>query len=113
MAKANPSLRLNTAIVTLARQQAIKAVSGGYQAKGVKVYQIAHKEIIVAANEYLREHRELIAEAAEIVKQWRREGFFGKRLRDAQNLKLLCVEQSRAAQGLQIHECQTQNGSEK
>ena len=80
MAKANPSLRLNAAIVTLARQRAIKAVKRGYQAKGVKVYQIAHKEIVIAANEYLREHRELIAEAAEVVEQWRAEGFFGKRL---------------------------------
>jgi hypothetical protein len=85
MAEANPSLRLNAAIVTLARQQAIKAVKRQYQAKGLKVHHFARRDIVMAANEYLREHRELIAEAAVVVEQWRKEGFFGKGLAAIQN----------------------------
>jgi len=112
MAEADQSI-LQRAVITEARRRAIKAVKRQYQAQGLKPHHVAHREIVAAANEYLREHRELIPEAADVVERWRVDGFFGKRLRDAQNLKLVCVEQSRAALGLRIHECQTQNGSEK
>ena len=72
--------RLAQAAVTLARQQAIKAVKRQLQAQGRrKLSQIAHREIVTLAREYLAEHPELIAEAKPIVEQWRLEGFFGKR----------------------------------
>ncbi len=112
MAEANPSLRLCSHRHACADASG-KAVKRQYQAKGLKVHHFARRDIVMAANEYLREHRELIAEAAVVVEQWRKEGFFGKRLRDAQNLRLSCVAQSRTAQGFQIHECQTQNGRGK
>jgi len=79
VAKANTSLQLNAAIVTLARMRAVKAVKRQYQARGLKVHHFARREIVIAANEYLREHHELITEAAVVVEQWRKEGFFGKR----------------------------------
>ena len=41
---------------------------------------VPHREIVAAANVYLRDHREeLITEAKEVVERWAREGFFGKR----------------------------------
>ena len=37
------------------------------------------REIVVAADEYLPHHPELIAEAKEIVDRWHAEGMFGPR----------------------------------
>jgi len=59
--------------------RAVKAVKRQYQARGLKVHHFARREIVIAANESLREHHELITEAAVVVEQWRKEGFFGKR----------------------------------
>jgi hypothetical protein len=105
--------RRRRAVATVAQQGAIRAVKRQLQMRGLKPQYISRREIVAAANEYLRDHpsirAELIAEAREIVDQWQAEGFFGKRAAlNAQNLKVSCVEQVRAAQGFQIHECQTQ-----
>src|SRR5271163_1924145 len=78
-AEANPSLRLRAAVVTIARQQAIKVVKRQYQVQGLEVRQFSRRDYIVAAKESLREHPELIAQAAKVVEQWRLEGFCGKR----------------------------------
>ena len=72
-------LRLASATLTLARQAAMKAVKREYQRQGIKVSHIAHREIVAAANEYLPNHPELIAEAKETVLRWHVEGVFGKR----------------------------------
>ena len=72
--------RLSQAAITLARQQAEKAVKRQVQAEGRrKLSQIAHREIVALARDYLAEHPELIPEARPIIEQWRVEGFFGKR----------------------------------
>ncbi len=44
-----------------------------------KLSQIAKREIIALANEYLAAHPELIAEAKETALRWAAEGFFGKK----------------------------------
>ena len=41
---------------------------------------IARREIVALAKDYLAVHPELIAEAKPIVEQWRKEGFFGKKV---------------------------------
>ena len=79
MAEADRSI-LQRAVITEARRQARKAVKRQYQARGLKPNVIGR-----AADEYLREHRELIAEAAETVERIRAEGAFGKRLAAIQN----------------------------
>ncbi len=110
--------RRRRAIATVAQQGAIRAVKRQLQMRGLKPQYISRWEIVAAANDYLRDHpsirAELIAEAREIVDQWQAEGFFGKRAAlNAQNLKVSCVAQDQVAQGFRIHECQTQNGSER
>ena len=72
--------RMTSAVASLARQQAIKAVKHQLRARGLKVHSFAHREIVILANEYAQAHRaKLIAEAKPIVEQWRRAGSFGKR----------------------------------
>jgi hypothetical protein len=71
---------MSVAVMVLARRSAIKAVKRQFQAKGVKLQRMAHREIVAAANDYLAEHRaELIAEAKETVLRWQADGVFGKR----------------------------------
>ncbi len=63
-----------------ARKQALNAVKRRYQAQGLKVRHIPMQVIGEAANEYLREHpelisrAELISQAKEIVRRWETEG---------------------------------------
>jgi hypothetical protein len=72
------------AIVTLARQRAIREVKREFQRQGLKCNRMAHREIVAVAEEYLAKHRaELIREASETVDQWLAEGFFGKRAQRA------------------------------
>jgi hypothetical protein len=72
--------RLAHVVITLARQQARAAVKLALQRQGRrKLSQIAHREIVAIAKEYLAQHPELIAQARPIIEQWRVEGFFGKR----------------------------------
>jgi hypothetical protein len=65
--------------MTLARQRAIKAVTQWIRDQGHKPQYMARSEIVAAANDYLGNHRELIAEAKEIVLRWHAEGMFGPR----------------------------------
>ena len=74
---------MSLVIMTLARQAARKAVKRQFQAQGLKVSHIAAREITAAANDYLRDHPELIADARETVDCWLAEGFFGKRAQRA------------------------------
>ena len=73
-----------TALAVIARRAAIRETKAEMQRQGRKPATIPHRDIVAAANEYLRNHRaELIAEAKQTVERWRLEGFFGKRARDA------------------------------
>jgi hypothetical protein len=70
---------MSAAVMSLARQRAIKAVKQHIRDRGQKLLYMAQAEIVAAANEYLANHRELIAEAKEIVLRWHAEGMFGPR----------------------------------
>ena len=95
MAEANRSLRhaqlrarMGVAVVTLARQRATTRVKEQFRARGLKVAHMSHREIVVAAEEYLAEHPELIAEAKPVVWKWFAQGMFGKRaVRAAQSVR--------------------------
>lgn len=82
---------LDTATITLARQRAINATKTELKGRGLKPSHIPHRDIVVAAEQYLAQHRaELVAEAKQIVERWQAEGFFGRRARllsDAQGGK--------------------------
>jgi len=75
--------RRRRAVATVAQQGAIRVVKRQLQMRGLKPQYISRREIVAAANEYLRDHTsiraELIAEAREIVREWEAGGFFGKR----------------------------------
>jgi hypothetical protein len=76
--------RLRAATKTLAQHEAIKAVKRQLQAKGLKLANFSHRNIVIAAEDYLARHQdELIAEAAKVVDRWQRDGFFGKRAQRA------------------------------
>ena len=60
---------MNATIMTLAKLAAIKAVKREYQAQGKRVVHIERCVIDAAAMVYLREHPELIEEAAETVRK--------------------------------------------
>jgi hypothetical protein len=82
MARADYSL--SHAVICVARQAARRAVKRELAAQGRrKLHSIAAKELTITADEYLAEHRELIAEAKAIVAQWTAEGVFGKRAQRA------------------------------
>ena len=62
---------MSAVIMILAQQAAIKAVKREFQAQGLKPTHIEHKTIVAAANDYLRDHPELIEQAAETVRKVR------------------------------------------
>ena len=70
---------MSAAVMALARHRAIKAVKREIRDRGLKPQYMALREIVVAADEYLPHHPELIAEAKETVLRWHAEGMFGKR----------------------------------
>ena len=70
---------MSRAVMVLAQQRAIKAVKQLIRDRGLKPKYMALREIVVAADEYLPHHPELIAEAREIVLRWHAEGMFGPR----------------------------------
>jgi hypothetical protein len=70
--------RLHIAISVIARRAAIRETKAEMQRRGLKPAYVPHREIVAAANEYLRNHRELIAEAKQTVARWQAEGFFGR-----------------------------------
>jgi hypothetical protein len=66
-------------VMALARQRAIKAVKQQIRDRGLRPQYMSLREIVVAADEYLPHHPELIAEAKEVVDRWHAEGMFGPR----------------------------------
>jgi hypothetical protein len=67
--------RLAQATITLARQQAEKAVKLALSGQGLKSQYMAKRGIVTLAREYLAAHPELIAEARPIIERWRAGGF--------------------------------------
>jgi hypothetical protein len=65
----NAGGRMNATIITLAKRSAIKAIERGVQAQGGKPAAMPRRIILAAASAYLREHPELIEEAAETVRK--------------------------------------------
>ena len=60
---------MNATIMTVAKLAAIKAIKRDIQARGEKLAHIEQKIIVAAANIYLRDHPELIEQAAETVRK--------------------------------------------
>jgi hypothetical protein len=101
LADAQLRARMGVAVITLARQRATTRVKEQFRAQGLKIADMSHREIAVAAEEYLAEHPELIAEAKPIVLRWFADGVFGKRAaRSVQNLRLSCNAPRPAAQAV-------------
>jgi hypothetical protein len=72
--------RLRHAAYTISLQAALKATKRRLQSQGLRVNQIPMRDLRALAEAYLAQHREaLLADASELVEQWRLEGFFGKR----------------------------------
>ena len=70
---------MSVAVMVLARQSAVKAVRRQFQAQGVKLQRMAHREVVAAASDYLANHPERIAEGKVTVLRWQAEGVFGPR----------------------------------
>jgi hypothetical protein len=93
--------KLGIAIRIVAQQNAIKEVMRQLKAQGLKLQQFTHREIVVAAEEYLADHPELITEAKPTVLRWFAEGAYGKRAaQSVQNLQLSHSAPRPAAQAL-------------
>jgi len=60
---------MSATIMTLAKLAAIRAVERDMRAQGLKVAHIERKIITAAANIYLTQHPELIADAADTVRK--------------------------------------------
>jgi hypothetical protein len=60
---------MHLVIITLARLAAIKAVKRDMQARGLKPTYIERKVIVAEANSYLRDHPELLEQAADTVER--------------------------------------------
>ncbi len=71
--------RMGREVVTEARRRAIKATKRELQAQGHKFQHMSRRDIVLAAEEYLAKHPELIAETKEIIERWKAEGVFGPR----------------------------------
>jgi hypothetical protein len=72
--------RLHIATAVIARRAAIRETKAAMQRQGRKPATIPHRDIVAAANEYLRNHRaQCIEEAQVIVARWQAEGVFGPR----------------------------------
>ena len=64
-------LRHRSAVMTLARMRAKKAVLLGLRAQGLKPQHFSAREIAVLAEYYLNQHRaELVGEATEAIATW-------------------------------------------
>jgi glutamate racemase len=72
---------MSRAVMVLARQAAIKQVKAAIRRQGRrKVWQIAYREIVALAEDYLAANSaKLIAEAKAMVDRWHAEGVFGPR----------------------------------
>ena len=59
------------AVITLARQSAIKAIKAQFQAQGVRLSEVPAKVIHILADAYFDVHRaQLLAEAEKIIATW-------------------------------------------
>ena len=91
MAHTSLAQTLHSAAITLALRAAREEVKQAIRAEGRRKLQtIPHREISLAAREYLAGHPELIAEARLTARQWAAEGVFGKRV--AARAKALIAE---------------------
>ena len=59
---------MNLTIITLARMAAVKAVKRDMRARGLMPAHVEHRTIVAEANTYLRDHPELLEQAAETVR---------------------------------------------
>jgi DNA invertase Pin-like site-specific DNA recombinase len=91
MADTSLAQTLQSAAITLALRAAREEVKQAIRAEGRRKLQtIPHREIRLAAREYLAGHPELVAEARLTARQWAAEGVFGKRV--AAQAKALIAE---------------------
>ncbi len=112
LAEAQLRAKITMGVRVIAQQRAIKAVKHQLQAQGRKVSDFAHREIVLAAKDYLAENPELIAEARPIVLRMLAEGVLGKRVaRSVQHLQLLHSAARPEAQGLSLCKTHAQNGA--
>ena len=75
---------MNGAVMTLARYQARRTIKRELLAQGLKLSHIEPRDITIAANQYIEDHPEIIALAAETYRSLVASG----RLRPPRKLKL-------------------------
>ncbi len=101
MIEARPSLLLQPSAVigTLTRQAALKAVKHKLRARGLKLRQVACRDLSIMARDYLAQHRqELTEEAAEMLRgSPELQRLYAREQRDRQRQ----LEREQAAQGVQ------------
>lgn len=87
MVEGNHSIQLQTSITTasfvLAQFRARNVVKDKLKRQGRRLADFEAREITALANEYLRQHPELVANARPIVESWIKQGRFGKRAQKA------------------------------
>ncbi len=111
LAEAQLRAKMTMGVRVIAQQRAIKAVKHQLQAQGRKVSDFAHREIVLAAKDYLVEHPELIAEVRPIVLRMLAEGVLGKRVaRSVQYLRIAHKPSATAAQGFRLCEYHVRKG---
>jgi hypothetical protein len=84
--------RLARAAITLAEREAEKHVKRQIAASGKKLSRVPTREIFAATREHLIANPQLIAEQRPVVEQWRREGFFGRKVARTVNILRQCVD---------------------
>jgi hypothetical protein len=103
MAQANSFSHIGAACVrVLARQAAIALVKDELRRRGERVHSVPMRDIHICADEYLRQHPELIALAAE---RAQRLGLTEHKSRHLRNSEV------RTASGLLLNASHAQNGS--
>jgi hypothetical protein len=71
--------RMTMATMTLAQQRARGAVKAEIRKHGIRLSEIAAKDISSWAQVYLEDHAEIVAKAKSIVDLWASQGRFGNR----------------------------------
>jgi hypothetical protein len=102
-AKANSFSHLGAAAIkVLAKQAAIQLVKCELQRQGLRVHSVAMRDIHIAADDYLRQHPELIPQAAERAQRLRLTEHKSRHLRNSK---------PRTNSGLLLNVSHAQNGS--
>ena len=70
---------MGRAVWVVAQRSTIEATKRQPPTQGLKPQHYSHRQIVEAAEDYLAQHPELIAEAKETVLRWQTEAFLGKR----------------------------------